>query len=66
MNYNIILSEEARNDEIVSFNFYEMQRSGLGLEFLDALGTVIPVCEKILNISTTGSRVSEAFLCRLK
>ena len=34
MIYNIILSEEARHDEIESYQYYETQRPGLGEEFL--------------------------------
>jgi toxin ParE1/3/4 len=35
--YALILSEEARQDEIESYLYYEIQRSGLGEEFLKAL-----------------------------
>ncbi len=37
MAFNIILSEEARQDEIESYQYYEAQRVGLGGEFLNEL-----------------------------
>jgi len=37
MIYKIILSEEARHDEIESYHYYELQRTGLGEGFLEAL-----------------------------
>ena len=37
MAFNIILSEEARRDEIESYQYYEAQRVGLGEEFLNEL-----------------------------
>jgi toxin ParE1/3/4 len=37
MNYTIILSEEAKHDETESYHYYELQRTGLGDEFLDEL-----------------------------
>ena len=37
MSYQLILSAEARQDTIDSYNYYESQRKGLGEEFLNAL-----------------------------
>ena len=37
MIYHIILSDEARHDELVSYRYYEEQRAGLGEEFLGDL-----------------------------
>ncbi len=37
MSYTIVLSDEAKHDEVESYHYYELQRTGLGDEFLDAL-----------------------------
>jgi hypothetical protein len=37
MRFSITISEEARNDELESYHYYELQRNELGDEFLDVL-----------------------------
>ena len=45
MSYTIILTDEARQDEINSYLYYEMQSAGLGEDFL----TDVENCYSIIN-----------------